>query len=276
MTFMSDLRRELARQGVDARRARRIVAELEDHLACDPNAQLGSPGLIASRFAAELRLAQTRRATYGGFAALAVIAVLLVAASSGISAAGGWPTVGGARAAVVVLGGLAIIVGGQVSFVAGVLALWLIRRTGSELRLAQRRMRVALAAAAVAVAGEAAHAAAFRTDLPAWWFALATSAAVISVALLVVSGLALQQAGALTPPERITVGGVPPWFVLATGIAVGAAMTVGTAHAERSWVEGLIRGGFEVVAFAAGFFALGRFLGLRASVRHRTVPTVRQ
>jgi hypothetical protein len=51
---------------------------------------------------------------------------------------------------------------------------------------------------------------------------------------------------------------------------------MGTAHAERSLVEGLIRGAFEGAAFVAGYLALGRFLGLRVAVRHETVPTLHQ
>jgi hypothetical protein len=113
MTFESELRRELARQGVDARRSRRIVAELDDHLTCDPEANLGSPALIAERFAVELRLSQTRRATFGGFAALAVTGSLIIATSLGITAAGGWPDFGGPRSYFVSLGGLALILGGQ-------------------------------------------------------------------------------------------------------------------------------------------------------------------
>jgi hypothetical protein len=276
VTFSAELRRELALQGVDARRARRVIAELEDHLACDPDAQLGSPALIATRFAEELRLTQTRRATYVGFAALAVTAVSVVAASLGISAAGGWPEFAGVRGPLVAFGGLAIILGAQVAFVAGVLALWLVVRGSGELRLAQRRMRVALAAAAIALAGEAVHAIALRPLLPGWWFALATGVTVVSAFGLFGSWTALRRAAALTPRAPLATAGLPLWFVLGTALTVIAVMTIGTAHAERSWIEGLIRGVLEGAAFVCGFFALGRFLGLRASIRHETVTTLRQ
>jgi hypothetical protein len=276
VSFSAELRRELARQGIDARRARRIVAELEDHAACDPDAHLGSPQLIAARFAEELRLTQTRRATYLGFLALIVTAASLSAVWLGISAAGGWPEFAGLRGPLVVLGGLAIILGGQVAFVAGVLALSLFVLRSGELRLVQRRMRVALAAAALAVAGEALHAVALRPMLPAWWFALATSVTAASAIGLVCSWLVLRRAGALTPRAPVAAAGLPLWFVLGSGLTVIAVMTIGTAHAERSWIEGLIRGVLEGVAFICGFFALGRFLGLRASIRHETVTTLRQ
>jgi hypothetical protein len=276
VTYSAELRRELARQGIDARRARRIVAELEDHAGCDPDAQLGSPQLIAARFAEELRLTQTRRATYLGFLALTVTAVSLIAVSLGISAAGGWPEFAGRRGPLVALGGLAIILGGQVAFVAGVLALWLFVGGSGELRLVQRRMRVALAAAALAAAGEALDAVALRPVFPAWWFALATSVTAASSIGLVGSWRALRRAGALTPRAPVAAAGLPLWFVLGSGLTVIAVMTIGTAHAERSWIEGMIRGVLEGTAFVCGFFVLGRFLGLRASIRHETVTTLRQ
>jgi len=61
MSFLSDLRRELAARGIRGRLADRIVAEFADHLACDPDANLGTPEEIAERFAAELPVARTRR-----------------------------------------------------------------------------------------------------------------------------------------------------------------------------------------------------------------------
>jgi hypothetical protein len=276
MSFSSELRRALARHGVDARRARRIVAELEDHRACDPDAALGSPELIAERFAAELRVAETRRATLGGFAALAATAVGVLAVSMAISAAGGWPEFGGTRSVFVVLAGVALIIGGQVSFVAGVLAVWALLRRGGDLWLVQRRMRVALVAAAVVVAGEATNAIALHSSLPGWWFALAASVALVAGIGLGAAGVSLRRAAALTPEGRSATVGVPAWFVLGTGLVAFALMTAGTAHAERSWIEGVIRGGLEVVAFACGYVALGRVLGLRTSLRDEIVPTLRR
>jgi hypothetical protein len=42
-------------------------------------------------------------------------------------------------------------------------------------------------------------------------------------------------------------------------------MALGSAVAERSWIEGAFRGGFELVAFGLGFLVFGRLLGLRRS-----------
>jgi hypothetical protein len=98
---MIGLRAELARAGIRGRLARRIVLELEDHLRCNPDANLGAPREIAERFAEELRVPRTRRSTYAGFAALALAAVLLGVPTRGMSAAGGWPDTFGARGLVV-------------------------------------------------------------------------------------------------------------------------------------------------------------------------------
>jgi hypothetical protein len=150
---VTGLRAELARVGIRGRLATRIVLELDDHLRCDPSADLGAPRQIAERFAEELRVPRTRRSAYAGFAALALVAV-----SIGVSASGGGLNISGARGWIVAFGGLGVVLGAQVSFVAGVLALWAaLRRPKSpgELRLVQRRTGVALAAGGFALAAHA-------------------------------------------------------------------------------------------------------------------------
>jgi hypothetical protein len=137
-------------------------------------------------------------------------------------------------------------------------------------------MRVALVAAAFAAAGALVQSVVLRTHLPGWWFALSMSVTAVSVLALAGSAVVLRRAGALTPDKAIATNGVPQWFVLGTWAVVVGAMTVATAQLERSWIEGLIRGGFEAVAFTCGFFALGRSVGLRAPIRHETVPTLRR
>jgi len=266
MTFFDDLRRELAAHGVEPRRVRRIVLELEDHLVCDPQAQLGEPAEIASRFAAELRVVRTRRATIGGFAALALTAVLVAASSFAISVSGGWPDLFGARGAVVGVAGLIAVFAGQVSFVAGALgaSLWL--RRPDELWLVQKRMKVALLAASVVVVADAVDAFALRPSMPGWWFALALSATLASAAALSVAAYTLRLATALTPLRlRRPAAGWEARSVVAVWLGSVAAMTAGSTLAERSWFEGAFRGSFELLAFGAGFLAFGRLLGLRRS-----------
>jgi hypothetical protein len=55
-----------------------------------------------------------------------------------------------------------------------------------------------------------------------------------------------------------------PWPLGAlAALAVGFAMGAFEAHAEHSVLEGIQRGGFEGVAAALGFVALGRAIGAR-------------
>ena len=264
MSFFDELRRELAAGGFDPRRINRIVLELEDHLACDPEAKLGEPAEIAARFAAELRVARTRTATIGSFVSLSLTAVLVVASSSAVQPAGSRPDVFGMRGAIVAAAGLVAAFAGQVAFVAGVLgaALWL--RRPDELWLVQRRMAVALAASFVVVVADGIDAVALRPDMAGWWFALSCSATLCSAVALMAAAQMLRGATALTPTRfRRPAAGWDPTWVLAVWCAAVAAMTLGSAVAERSWIEGASRGGFEVLAFGAGFLAFGRVLGLR-------------
>lgn len=260
---MKGLREELARVGITGRRARRIELELDDHARCDPDAQLGSPQLIAERFAEELCLPRTRRATYAGFGALALTALLLAVPQRGMSAAGGWPDLFGARGLVASLGGLAIALAAQVAFVAGVLALSRMLWRPDDLRLVQRRTAVALVAGGAVLAGEAVQAVAVQPLLPTWWFALALSAVAVPAVALGGAVRELRGATAITAAGAVTTHGFPTALVVATGAGAVFLMAIGSTVAERSWVEGLTRGAFEAVAFAVCFLALGRRLGIR-------------
>lgn len=272
MTFESNLLRELERCGIDGRRRRRIVAELRDHLACDPNAEIGSPRVIAERFAAELRLAETRRATYAGFLALAVTAILMGAAAA-VSSATSPP---GARGLVGALAGLGIVVACQVAFVGGVLALWLLVRSENETRLIQRRMLVGLAAAAVAIACLGTQLLVLHGGEPGWRRALSLVAVASAAAGLALAAAVLRRASMIASPALQGAVSLPRWFVVGTGVLVSSTITIASGYAERSAVEGLIRGTVEALAFAGGFLLLGRYMGLGRSLRHETVPTVRQ
>jgi len=257
------LREELDRVGIRGRHARRIEAEVADHIACDPAAELGSPRLIAERFAAELRLPRTRRATFTGFAALAVTAVLLIVPQRGMSAAGGFPDLGGTRGTVASLGGLAIVLAGQVAFVAGVLALTRFLFSRDESLLVQRRTGVALAAGALVLAGQVTQAVAVRPALPFWWFALALGTVAVSGIGLGRATVDLRGAAAITPPHLTRQRAFPVSLVVAIGVGVTLLMGIGSAFAESSAVEGLTRAAIEGGAFVLCFAALGRYLGIR-------------
>lgn len=252
---MNGLRDELARVGITGKLARRIELELADHARCDPDAQLGSPQLIAERFA-ELRAPVTRRAVHTGFVALALLALGL-AVQSGSRAL---PNLDGPSGLVVAFAGLGIVLGAQVAFVGGTLALWGVHR-GAQLRIVQRRLLYALGAGVLVLAGEALDAAV--VDSPLWWYALALPALLVPAAGLARTGLVLREAGAITPaPGAVRVAFSRPAVAMIGGAAV-LLVTVGSAFAERSWAEGLTRGALEGVAFAVCFLALGRRLGIR-------------
>jgi hypothetical protein len=263
---VNGLRAELARAGIRGRLARRIMLELDDHLRCDPEANVGPPREIAERFAEELRVPRTRRSTYAGFAALALTAVLLGVPTRGVSAAGGWPAVVGLRATIASLAGLTMALAGQVAVVAGVLALWAsLMRSGApeELRLIQRRLGIALAAGAVVLAGQAVQGAALAPLLPAWWFAVALPAVLVPGLAIGGAARGLSGAVAVTPVVEPARRGFPPSLVVAIGVGVVALIGIGSTFSEHSMAEGATRAVLEAVAFGAGFLFLGRRLGIR-------------
>lgn len=242
---MKGLRAELARVGIRGRLANRIVAELDDHLACDPDANLGAPSLIADRFAEELRVPKTRRATYLGFAGLALAAVLLGAVVRSANGSGGL---------VVSFAGLAVVLGAQVAFAAGVLALWG-ARLGTPVAVVQRRVLVALIGGVIVLASLAVVAVVLRQ----WIVLLALAPA----PLLAASAAELQVAVGITPDRGGRSRGFASREAFLVGLAVVTVVTLGSAHAERSWFEGVSRGVVEAIAFAAGYLVLGRRLGIR-------------
>lgn len=246
MSF-AELRRELAARGIRGRLAARIEAELADHLACDADAQLGTPVEIAERFAVELRAVRTRRATLGTFTALAACAVLIVVAAGRGAPGDPW-------------GGLAIVAGAQIAFVAGCLALLraLRGRTPGDLRLAQQRAGVALLAGCAIVGG-----------LVAQGRILAFVCAAAGFVLLAVAATATRRARLLTPPGDAAglsydLGPHASLILFALGaIAVGGILLQGVTVEGSGW-EGIIRGAIEAGGLAAGVAVLGRPLRLRA------------
>ncbi len=258
---MNGLRAELARVGISGRLSRRIVLELDDHLRCDPDADLGAPREIAERFAEELRVPRTRRSAYAGFAALALAAVAIV-----VSARGGGPAVPGARGWIESLGGLGVILGGQVAFVSGVLALWSATRSAhgvTDLRLVQRRTGVALGAGGFALIAHASQAVAVQPYMSTLWLALAIPATLVPGVALGVAARGLHGAVVLTPAVEPARRPFRWSLVIAIGAAAVTVMIVGSAFAERSWVEGLSRGVLESIGFALCFAIFGRRLGIR-------------
>ena len=273
MSFLADLRRELARNGIRGGLARRIEHELADHLACDPHASLGAPAEIAERFAVELRVVRTRRAAIATFGALALSGSLLCLSVLAIAPAGG--THGGApRSLVAPFSGLGMIAFGQIAFVAGLLALvrGLRPRGVADLGLAQRRAVVALFAGGLASVCLAANALA-APEMPVWWRALALASGLLPLPALGGALEATRAAAAITPDSGRAAAlegdlpgpfGMHPGAVLAAlgGVAVSFVVLQGV-FGEGSLVEGLVRGAIEATGLIVAVLLLGRVLGLR-------------
>lgn len=262
MSFSADLRRELAGRGIRGRLARRIELELDDHRRCDPSAALGNPRLIAERFAEELRVPRTRKATLAGFGALALTAVLLGVPAQAVSS----PDTSGARGLIVALGGLGIALAGQVALVSGVLALWRGFRPAAapgDLRLVQQRLAVALGAGGAVLVGEAVQAVAMRPVLSSWSLALAATAVLVPTGALGAAAGRLRGASAMTPLVNAVPRAFPAALVVAIGAGAVLTIGIGSTFTERSASEGLARGVLEAVAFVGCFALLGRRLGIR-------------
>ncbi|MGH2871523.1 MAG: hypothetical protein ACRDL5_03565, partial [Solirubrobacteraceae bacterium] len=190
------LGRELTAVGIRGSLRGRILAEIADHLACDPGAPLGEPRALAREFADVVGSARAKTAAVAAFASLVVAGVvtaLLTLVSGGLlhsaQAAGGpaqgTPTL--ATAAAVVLAATA-----QVALAAGLLAAlrWLWRRNQGVLPAAEatviiRRATVGVGAGLLSMVSLAVAAVAERHQPGAPSAAVAIAAcAAGSVALL--------------------------------------------------------------------------------------------
>jgi hypothetical protein len=153
VALIDELGRELAAVGIHGRQRDRILAEFADHLACDPEAQLGEPRVLARQFADELATDSARRTAFATFAALAVVAVAVVVPQLTLPAV---PDIaGGTSTFLVGAATLAMILGAQIAFAAGCLAaLRALRLEGpQDVPLIRRRSAVALGAGAATALG---------------------------------------------------------------------------------------------------------------------------
>ncbi|HZU59981.1 MAG TPA: hypothetical protein VE983_03405 [Solirubrobacteraceae bacterium] len=292
-TYRDELARELAAVGIGGGLRRRILAEVADHLECDPDATLGSPDALARQFADELGTARTRRAVWTAFAALALAGLLVLAAflTSGpvglFAQHGRFPIT-----TVTYVGAVLLVVGGQVAFAAGMLALlgsWSRGRgrllTHSEALILQRRTGVAIACALISlvglallglgrphlgshawviftVAGAGVGAAGLLASVPALVAALRVQPAASGE-----TGDVIEDLGPLAPP---VLQGHPWWFALLVtgGVGLGVAL-LGAAASDP--YDGILRGLLESAMCLGGFILLGPFLGLWS--RHPAATT---
>jgi hypothetical protein len=247
------LDRELAALGVPARRRRRIRVELEDHLACDPSADLGDPAELARRFADELGAAYARRAAYSVFLALVPVGVL-----SGVLALVSHGTVN-----------VGTILGGQLAFVGGTLALlraWRLRRatvvTAADATFLRRRVLLGIGGGLLTLASIA-----VATQRPLALLSVASGAVVLAVAAAAcLAAIRIRPVAAGGAHDFSFDVGVraDPWR-LALWIAAAVVVCIAVAGIVQSDpLDGLVRAFGDGLLCLAGFAALGRPLGLRA------------
>jgi hypothetical protein len=279
VTWLEEVRRELWAAGVPTRRRRRIAAELEDHLACDPSAaeRLGDPRELARRFADEVGTVLSRRAAYGVFLALAPLGVMFGALFALLGPAG-------YTASKPNFVGAATIFGTQIAFVGGTLALlraWRIRRDlvvpAAQSRILLRRAGFAVVGGALTVAGIAAGAES-ATGVAGWFAPLAYATAGVGALTLTMATVALCHAYRLQPVAAGRASGdlesdlgpmVPAMlrggtWRLPLAIAGLVVLCIALAGAvQDDPFDGLARALLDGLACLAGFALLGRFLGLR-------------
>lgn len=263
------LDRELRALGVPARRRRRIRLELEDHLACDPRADLGEPAALARQFADELGTAYARRAAFGSFLALAPLGVLFVAVFA-------LATIYTTSAPMLLT--LALVVGVQLAFVGGMLAVlraWRLRGLAVvpavEARVLLRRAGLGLAGGWITVIALGLLVSGYY-PVAQWshpvlgWVTVGVGAVLLAFG----SGLAVR-AALLRPRADGELGDLSfdlgvdasPWrlaLVIAGAVTLSIALA-GVVQADP--FDGLLRAVADGSLCLAGFALLGRPLGLR-------------
>lgn len=285
MSYVDSLGQELAAVGISGRLRRRIVLEIDDHLECNPNADLGQPRDLARQFADELGTARARRAALATFAALALAGVVFAISFLAAGPAGpGLPRLRPESAALAVLAAVLAVLGCQVAFVSGVagaLRAWRLRREAivprAEATVIGRRAAVAVIGGFAAMAGMALLAVEFSQVLGDWIVTFAVAGAAVGAGALAAATPAVVRASRLRPAAAGAAGDlfedigpvVPPvlhgrpWrFAIAVSAAVGLAIAiVGIAAGDP--YDAIARGLADGLACMAGFALLGRYLGLR-------------
>jgi MFS family permease len=285
MSYVRELCAELERVGIPRRLRVRILAEISDHLTCDPEAPLGRPAELAYRFADELGTRRARRASLEAFVALAIAAAAFAAAflSSGVAG----PNATNVYASSALLGyvGTVLVLGApQLALVAGSLAALRAFRCRddpiiprSEAVVIGRRSAVGLAAGLASMAGLVLVALQFQGRLAGWWTTLALAAAVIGSCALATALPAVWSALRLRPVAHGEAGDVfddldglvplrlrgHPWRLAGVTAAAVALVITLAGVAQSDGIDGALRGIADGLACLAGFALLGRCLGLR-------------
>jgi hypothetical protein len=265
--MIDELGRELAKVGIRGRRRKRILTEFADHLACDPEAPLGEPRQLAAQFADELASDAARRTALGTFSALVVVAFAVGLSQVTLPTV---PDITSGRSMFLVgPATLAMVIGSQIAFAAGVLAaMRALRLAGpQEVALIRRRVAVAVGGGALTATGSVLYAVNFWGVVPSWWALLAVAGAGASAVSLAASALAYRSSNSIAVSPTEAARGLSadlgpfarPWLI---GAVAAGTMLVATSILEGSVVEGALRGGFEAILFVGCFVALRRPLAL--------------
>ncbi|MGH3008221.1 MAG: hypothetical protein ACRDLM_02270 [Gaiellaceae bacterium] len=263
------LDRELAALGVPARRRRRIRFELEDHLSCDPGAELGEPAALAQQFADELGTAYSRHAAFAAFLALVPLGLLFVTvfAFAGVYTTSAPPVLT-----------LAFVIGVQLAFVGGMLGLlraWRLRSLpvvpAAEARVLLRRAGLGLGGGGITVVALGLLVSGYYPEMQWSHPALAWLTVGVGGACLTGGACVLFRAVRLLP---VTGGeqrdlsfdlgvAADPWrlaFAIACAVAVCIA-AAGVVQADP--LDGLVRAVGDGALCLVGFALLGKPLGLQ-------------
>jgi hypothetical protein len=282
MSYLDDLSRELRAVGIRGRRHARIVDEFGDHLACDPQAELGDPRELAGQFADELGTALARNAALVAFAALALVGSTVIARLATYLPLRNTNFSDGDTAAL-----MASMVTAQIAVVAGGLGLVRAVRLRShptipaaEARILRRRAAVGLLAGIIASVALPFHASSEQHPTPGDWMGYVAIALTVVVSTL--AAWPVIAAGRVKPMANGSASDVfddlGPLAGLATALAgrsvtrfawvLAAALvfTIAAAgFAADDGFDGVLRGLAEGTAFIACYAVLGRYLGLRCA-----------
>jgi hypothetical protein len=283
--YVRALSAELARLGVPRKQRQRILMEIEDHLACDPWADLGPAGTLAEEFANDLGTRAAKRAAFVSFAALAIAGLFFAVVFMTSGFAGPNATrVYASSAFLGYLGVLLVLLAPQLAFVAGGLAALRAFRNRRQQVIARsdatvlgRRAAVGLAAGVATMAGLALVSLEFEGRLAGWWTTLALSAAAVGGCALAIATptvlLALRvrpaAAGRAGDLFHDLAGAVParlrgrPWALAASVSGLLALLFACAGIVLDDPIDGALRGGAEALACLLGFALLGPYLGLR-------------
>jgi hypothetical protein len=281
---MPRLGEELRRVGIRGRLRGRILAEYADHLACDPEAQLGEPGALARQFADEVGSARARRAAVTAFGTLALAGSLF-----GLAFVTSDALFGVTPKSASVVGQVAIAVAilfSQVSFVAGTLAVlrWLQRRgsgvlSAAEAQVIVRRAVVGVICGIVTMASLATAAIAYQRFQTTAWTTFTVVIAAVSIAGLLASLPSIWAACRVRPVADGGAGDIfddlgdyatlvppplrgRPWrLAVVVSVAVAVVITLVAVPAQDAF-DGAARGLLDGLLCLAGFATLGRYLGL--------------